>query len=111
MLAGGALGLALELPHCGDDAFFCGLFGLAVGGSIGELTMLPLGMHKYGSQSSLGAKMAISLLIAAGGIGGALYAEGATLLAIPPVQILAILALEHRATERNARQRNNQKTP
>lgn len=100
---GGAL-VGLELAGgsaiCGDDP--CGLVGMIVGATVGEVIMLPLGVHVgNGKQGSYGAAFAASTAVAVGGlllVGNTDIGEGAVV--IPIGQIVAAMFAEKAARQR-----------
>lgn len=115
MFVGGAIGGAIGLfggglvgfelaggsDTCGDDP--CGFAGMIVGAAIGEIIMLPLGVHVgNGKRGSYGAAFAASTAV---GVGGLLLLAnvdlGEAAVVVPVGQIVAAMFAEKAA----ARQR------
>ena len=106
-VVGGAIGLfggglvGYELGGggrvCGDDS--CGFLGMFLGAAVGEVIMLPLGVHVgNGKRGSYGAAFAASTAVAVGGLlilGQADVGEAAVIL--PIGQIVAAMLAEKAA--------------
>lgn len=115
-LGGGLLGYGVEteLAGCEGDEW-CGFVGTLFGALIGEMVMLPLGVHVANrSRGSYAPSLGMSLGV---GVGGLLLAgvagEAATLLvpAIPAAQILAAIAVERRTAARKQREIDRARPP
>ena len=67
--AGGAAGISLSDCDDEDDAYFCGLGGLALGFTVGYVFGSGLGAHAVGYDSEASGRLSLTLL---GSVGGAL---------------------------------------
>ena len=96
LFAGAYVGAAAA---CGNSSHndYCGLGGGLVGALVGEMIMLPMGVHYVSSQSSYGRKLLASSAVMLGGMALAPLTAGISLLAVPPVQLLAAMHVERRA--------------
>jgi hypothetical protein len=101
LLAGGMLGYAMK--SCTDDEWFCGMAESALGATIGEIILLPYGVHLNSRHSSYGSKFLASLGVAAAGIALAPATEGASLVAVIPLQLIAAISVEHSGREKARR--------
>lgn len=95
--AGAIIGARME--KC-TGQYFCGFTGGLIGGIIGESIMLPIGVHASSHHSTLHAKVLSSLVVTAVGLAAAYPSRGMSLLFIPPAQLIATLAVEHKAAKR-----------
>lgn len=98
IMAGAVAGQSLERCQTGDE--FCGLGGAVLGALVGEVLMLPLGVHVTSDHSSFGAKIRASWAVMLAGFITAAPSRGASLLLIPPAQLWATIAVEKRAIRR-----------
>lgn len=112
---GGVLGYNVETGLAGCEGEWCGFAGILFGAAIGEVVMLPLGVHLANySRGSYAPSLGMSLGV---GLGGLLLAsvagEAATLLvpAIPAAQILAAIAVERRTAARKMREIDRARPP
>lgn len=107
LLGGGAAGYFLETTvfQC-QSTEFCGLGGLVLGAAIGEVVMLPYGVHQANrSRGRYAPALATSVIIGVLGLAVASQsgeAAPAVLFSIPAAQLLAAVAVE-RDTERKRR--------
>jgi hypothetical protein len=95
LVAGAYVGA--EMACAGDDDSWCDLGGGILGATAGEVLMLPLGIHIAGSRTSYGKKLAVSSAVMLGGVALAAVTGGLSLLAVPPMQLMTIVAMENRA--------------
>lgn len=88
------LGRAYDTANNCDD--MCGVGGMLIGAAIGESLGVALGMHAgHPGPGNLPVGAAAALGIAALGMGAAIAAgSGLPLLAIPPAQLFAVMAIE-----------------
>ncbi len=110
MIVGGVLGSALGLfgggmigyamKSCAPDEWFCGLGEAAIGASIGELIMMPYGVHVASGHSSYGTKFVMSFLTAGVGVALAPATGGVSLLAAIPLQVASVVYTERAAAQR-----------
>lgn len=103
VVAGGYAGAAIELAGgCHSD--FCGLGGALLGAAVGEVLLLPLGVHLFNSrQGSYASDALVSLGVAAGGLALVAVGQGQSaglLFAIPVVQLIGVISTE-RSTSRS----------
>lgn len=101
-IVGGAYaGYKVEEPHCGNDAFFCGLAGGIIGAAVGSTVLIPSGIHVVSQHSSFAAKLGMSALMLAGAAALAVPTHGVGALLMPPAQIIATVWIEDRAARRH----------
>ena len=100
IFAGAYVGAAAACGNTGDD--YCELGGGLLGALAGEMLMLPLGVHYASSHSSYGRKLLASSAVMLGGMVLAPVTAGISLLAVPPVQVLAAMRVENRAIARRS---------
>ena len=101
-IVGGAYaGYKVEEPHCGDDAFFCGLAGGIIGAAVGSTVLIPSGIHVVSQHSSFAAKLGMSALMLAGAAATAVPTHGVGALLMPPAQIIATVWIENRTARRH----------
>lgn len=98
IMAGAVAGQSLERCQPGDE--FCGLGGAVLGALVGEVLMLPLGVHVSSDRSSLAAKVRASWAVMLAGFITAAPTGGGSLLLVPPAQLWATIAVEKRAIRR-----------
>lgn len=107
LLGGGAAGYFLETAvfQC-QSAEFCGFGGLLLGAAIGEVVLLPYGVHQANrSRGRYAPALATSVIIGVLGLAVASQSGEAAptvLFSIPAAQLLAAIAVE-RDTERKRR--------
>lgn len=89
---GGMAGYSMR--SCSADEWFCGMGEMFAGGLIGEVLLLPYGVHMNGKRTTLGAKARVSAIIAGVGVAAAIPTQGVTLLVVPPAQVIALIAME-----------------
>ena len=98
IMAGAVVGA--EMASCGGDDW-CDLGGAVLGALVGEVVMLPIGVHMSGDQATYGSKLRGSAAMMLGGLILAAPTGGLSLLFIPPAQLWYTIALEQRAARRN----------
>ena len=81
----------------GESDGWCELGGGLIGATVGEVLMLPLGVHIAGGKVSYGRKLAVSSAVMLGGLLLAPLTSGVTLLMVPPVQLMMAVDLEKKA--------------
>lgn len=94
LFAGAVLGARVACGDTPDD--WCDLGGALIGATVGEVVMLPLGVHLASGRTSYGRKLLVSSGVMLGGLVLAPVTAGASLLAVPPVQLLVISRMEGR---------------
>jgi hypothetical protein len=100
LFGGGVVGYGLK--SCTPDEWFCGMGEAVVGAMIGEMIMLPYGVHLSSQHSTYGEKLLWSLAALGLGVVAAPATDGASLLAVPPLQLILTLTAEHAAARRKA---------
>jgi hypothetical protein len=112
-IIGGAAGLyggALAGYHlsggdrlCGDDS--CGLYAGILGAAVGEMALLPLGVHLANRRrGDYGLDLLASIALGVGGSALASTSDSSVLLiAVPVVQLISVVLIE-RATSRSRAQ-------
>lgn len=98
IMAGAAAGA--ELERCSDGEYLCGMGGAILGGMIGEIVMLPIGVHTSSDHAPLGRKVKASALIMLAGLVAAPITGGASILLTPPAQLWYVIRQEKKAAER-----------
>ncbi|HET9452819.1 MAG TPA: hypothetical protein VFO66_00945 [Gemmatimonadaceae bacterium] len=81
----------------GNSDSWCELGGGLIGATIGEVVMLPMGVHIAGGKVSYGRKLAVSSGVMLGGLLLAPLTGGVSLLMVPPVQLMMTVNMENRA--------------
>lgn len=104
IFAGAVAGAELSCANADPDDW-CELGGGLLGATIGEVVMLPLGVHIASDRSSYGRKLAVSSGVLLVGIALAPVTGGISLLATPPVQLLAVVGAERAAIRKGAQSR------
>ncbi|MEW5927141.1 MAG: hypothetical protein AB1941_06645 [Gemmatimonadota bacterium] len=108
LLGGALLGYVVEtgLTGCAGEEW-CGFRGVLLGGVVGEVTMLPLGVHlanrgrgSYGSGVAATALVGVGALLVAAGMGDAVPA---TALLVPAAQLAAAVAVEKSTARKKLR--------
>ena len=102
---GGAIGYAMK--SCTDDEWFCGMGEAAIGATIGEILLLPYGVHLNSRQSPYGLKLLASIGIATAGIALGEATGGASVIAAIPLQLAAAIAIEHAGRDKARRSQEN----
>lgn len=114
LFGGAALGYAIETGLTGcEGGDWCGIFGAFGGGLLGELVMLPLGVHlANGRRGSYGWTFAASTLAAgAGGLLSTGFGDADFMMfVVPALQIYAAVAVQKR-TARVRRRREIDRAP
>ncbi|HEV2733337.1 MAG TPA: hypothetical protein VGV85_00815 [Longimicrobiaceae bacterium] len=112
---GGLLGYGVETGLAGCEGEWCGFAGTIFGAAIGEVVMLPLGVHLANrSRGSYAPSLGMSLAV---GLGGLVLASAAgasvplVVPAIPAAQILAAIAVERRTAARKQREIDRARPP
>lgn len=101
-IVGGAYaGYKIEEPHCGADAFFCGLAGGIIGAAVGSTVLIPSAIHVVSQHSSFAAKLGMSALMLASAAAVAVPTHGVGALLMPPAQIIATMWIENRAARKH----------
>lgn len=95
---GGAIGYALK--SCHNEEWFCGMEEAAVGAMVGEILLLPYGVHVNSRHSPYALKLLASIGIAAAGIALGEATGGVSVIAAVPVQLVTTIAIEHAARTR-----------
>ena len=96
IFAGAVIGSKMSCSGADSDDW-CELGGGLLGATVGELVMLPLGVHIAGGKVSYGRKLLVSSGVLLGGILMAPVTGGVSLLAVPPVQLMMTVNMEKRA--------------
>lgn len=99
IMAGGYVGADLACANARPDEW-CELGGAILGGLIGELVMLPMGVHVASDRTSYRRKLFISTATFLAGAVLAPVTGGATLLLAPPAQLALLVRAERRAPPR-----------
>lgn len=100
IFAGGYIGAGMACGGAnGDD--WCELGGAIVGALVGEMIMLPLGVHIASDRSSYGKKLLVSSAVMLGGMVLAPLTGGISLLAAPPLQLMTVMGVEKAAVARS----------
>ena len=108
-LGGAAAGFALEttLTGCEGDEF-CGFGGILLGGAVGEMVMLPLGVHMANrSRGRYAPSLGMSFAVMLAGFtiaSQAGEAAGVVVAAIPITQLVAAIAVERGTAARKLRE-------
>ena len=95
IFAGAVIGVKTACGGNSDD--WCELGGGLIGATIGEVVMLPMGVHIAGGKVSYGRKLAVSSGVMLGGLLLAPLTGGVSLLMVPPVQLMMTVNMENRA--------------
>ena len=95
IFAGAVIGAKSACGGNSDD--WCELGGGLIGATIGEVVMLPLGVHIAGGKVSYGRKLLVSTGVMLGGIALAPLTGGVSLLMAPPVQLMMTVNMEKKA--------------
>ena len=99
IFAGGYIGAGLACGGASADDW-CELGGAIIGAMVGELVMLPLGVHVASGKASYGGKLLASSGIMLAGIMLAPVTGGVSLLLVPPVQLMTTVGMENSAIAR-----------
>lgn len=95
IFAGAVIGAKTACGGNSDD--WCELGGGLIGATIGEVVMLPMGVHIASGKVSYRRKLAVSSGVMLGGIVLAPLTGGVSLLAVPPVQLMMTVGMERKA--------------
>lgn len=95
IFAGAVIGAKTACGGNSDD--WCELGGGLIGATVGEVIMLPLGVHIASGKVSYRRKLAVSSGVMLGGIVLAPLTGGVSLLAVPPVQLMMTVGMERKA--------------
>lgn len=95
IFAGAVIGAKTACGGNSDD--WCELGGGLIGATIGEVVMLPMGVHIAGGNVSYARKLAVSSGVMLGGILLAPLTGGVSLLMAPPVQLMMTVNMEKKA--------------
>jgi hypothetical protein len=98
IMAGATAGAQME--RCEPGQYFCGMGGAILGGMIGEIVMLPIGVHTSSDHAPLGRKVKASALIMLAGLAAAPVTGGASILLTPPAQLWYLVRQEKNAARR-----------
>ena len=98
VMAGAVVGA--ELEHCSHQSEYCGFGGAVLGGLVGEILMLPLGVHISSDRSSLGTKVKASWAATLASAVLAGPTMGASIALLPAGQLFATILVEKRALRR-----------
>lgn len=99
---GGAI-IGAEMACSGPDAeSLCELGGGIIGALVGEVVMLPLGVHLASDRSSYGRKLLVSSGVMLAGIVFAPVTGGVSLLLAPPIQLMTVMSTERNAVLRES---------
>jgi hypothetical protein len=115
IIGGGLLGYGLETGAGCEGDEWCGFAGTVFGAMIGEVVMLPLGVHLANrSRGSYLPGLGMSLVVALAGLTLAGATGGAAPLmvpAIPIAQLLTSIAVERRSAARKLREIDRARPP
>ncbi|HYC52835.1 MAG TPA: hypothetical protein VEB19_17105 [Gemmatimonadaceae bacterium] len=98
LFGGGMIGYAMK--SCAPDEWFCGLGEAAIGASIGELLLMPYGVHLASRHSSYGTKFVMSFVTMGIGMALAPATQGVSLLAAVPLQLGTVIYTEQAAARK-----------
>lgn len=113
---GGLAGYTFEtgLTGCAGDEW-CGFGGIVLGAVLGEMVMLPMGVHMANrSRGSYAPSLAMSLAVGLAGLvlaSEAGEAAGVLVAAVPAAQLLAAIAVERGTAARKLREIDRARSP